>query len=83
MKSRTETSLAARAAAYESWARTQDPAERTAPARAAAAARFRREVDPDGVLPEAELARRVAAARAAYFTRLSLAAVRARARKAR
>jgi hypothetical protein len=83
MQSTTEASLQARAAVYTSWAHTADRAARTAPARAAAADRFRREVDPDGVLPEAELHRRVQAARSAYYTRLALAAVRARQRKAR
>lgn len=83
MQSTTEASLRARVAVYTSWARTSDRAARTAPARAAAADRFRRQVDPDGILPEAELQRRVQAARAAYFARLALAAVRARQRKAR
>jgi hypothetical protein len=39
--------------------------------------RFELEVDPDGVLPPDELARRVASARSAY-QRLSLASAKAR-----
>jgi hypothetical protein len=47
--------------------------------RAGLEARFIREVDPDGVLPEAERIRRAESARKAYYARLSLASVRARA----
>ena len=72
----------ASAAAHSSWARTPDPAARTAPARHAALARFEREVDPDSVLPPKERQRRAASARKAYFTRLALKSAKARARKA-
>jgi hypothetical protein len=78
---RTVRTLAARAAAYESWARTSDPAARTAPARAAADLRFEREVDPDGVLPAAERARRADAKRRAYFAQLARLSAQARARR--
>ncbi|MFB9926040.1 hypothetical protein ACFORO_12325 [Amycolatopsis halotolerans] len=44
----------------------------TAPARAAFEARFERQVDPDGVLPPEERARRAANARKAYFGTLAL-----------
>jgi hypothetical protein len=44
----------------------------TRPARAAFLRRFEREVDPDGVLGAEERARRVQAARRAYFTMLGL-----------
>lgn len=80
-KKPTERTLAARAAAYESWAQTEDPIARTAPARAAFRSRFERQVDPDGKLAPAERARRAEAARKAYFTRLALASVKARARR--
>lgn len=78
MESKTEARLHAQAAAFQSWAMTSDRARRTAPARAARDAKFMRQIDPDGVMDPAELAQRVAAARRAYFSRLSLAAARAR-----
>jgi hypothetical protein len=40
--------------------------------------RFEREADPDGTLPEAERARRVALLRRAYFVRLALQSSMAR-----
>lgn len=76
----SERSLRARIAAYESWARTEDRAARTAPARRAALERFEREVDPDGTLPPEELARRAEAAQRAYFTRLAYLSARSRRR---
>lgn len=54
------------------------PRATTANARTAFLARFEREVDPEGTLPEAERRRRVAMARKAYFARLALASARAR-----
>jgi hypothetical protein len=56
-----------------------DSREITAPARAAFLDRFEREVDPDGLLPAAERARRAEHARKAYFTRLALKSAKARA----
>lgn len=76
----SERSLAARAAAHESWARTADRSARTAPARAALLARFEAEVDPLGVLPPDERARRAASARKAYYARLALKSVQSRRR---
>jgi hypothetical protein len=61
---------------------THDPRETTRKAREAFAERFEREVDPDGVLPPAERARRAEAARRAYFTGLALRSSRARRRPA-
>ncbi len=55
-----------------------DPKETTAKARATFLARFEREVDPDGTLPESERIRRAEHAKSAYFARLSLASSRAR-----
>jgi hypothetical protein len=51
---------------------THDPRQPTRAARAAFEARWAREVDPDGVLPEPERERRIAYARRAYFVRLAL-----------
>ena len=74
----SERSLRARLAVHTSWANTPDPSSRTAPARAAALARFEREVDPEGVLPEVERRRRAEHAKKAYFLRLALASAQAR-----
>jgi len=73
-----DRSLIARPAAHESWARTTDPSAGTEPARRALLDRFEREVDPGGVLPPDERARRAAHARKAYFTRLALRSAQAR-----
>ena len=70
--------LRAKIAAYSRWALTADATSATAPARSAFNARFDREVDPDGVLPAAERARRAECARRAYFTRLAYLSVKAR-----
>jgi hypothetical protein len=58
-----------------------DARETTANGRAAFLARFEAEVDPDGILPPEERRRRAEHARSAYFTRLALAAVKARRRQ--
>lgn len=71
----TERSLRARIAAHELHAAGKTNTE---PGRVAFLARFEREVDPDGVLPEPERHRRAAHARKAYFARLSLASAKAR-----
>ncbi len=73
----SERSLLARAAAHTLHSK-RDSRELTAPARAAFRKRFEHEVDPGGVLPEAERLRRAEAARRAYYVRLSLASARAR-----
>jgi hypothetical protein len=73
-----ERSLRARLASYSSWSNTSDPTIRTAPARKAFADRFERQVDPDGVLPEAERFRRAEAAKKAFFTRLALKSAKER-----
>jgi hypothetical protein len=75
-----EASLRGRIGAFVLHAR-YDSRETTAKGRAAFLARFERQVDPDGVLPEAERLRRADAARRAYFARLSLMSARARRRK--
>lgn len=75
-----ERVLRARQAAHASHAADPDPVARTAPARAAWAARFERQVDPDGVLPEAERQRRAAHARKAYMCDLARRSSQARRR---
>jgi hypothetical protein len=77
----SQRALAARVAAHSKWAVT-DPIEGTAAARRAFLDRFEREVDPDGVLPPAERARRAEHARKAHMTRLALASAKARSRRA-
>ncbi|WP_369047175.1 hypothetical protein [Sinomonas sp. P10A9] len=74
----TERRLSAQAAANTSWAYTQDRAARTAPARAAAAARFEHLVDPGGVLAPDERARRAESLRKAHFQLLALKSAQSR-----
>jgi hypothetical protein len=50
------------------------------PARDAFMARFEDEVDPDGILPEAERKRRAEHAKKLYFTRLAHKSAKARAK---
>lgn len=76
----TERSLIASIASHESWAKTQDRAARTAPARAAMAAKFEREVDPDNVLPPDVRAKMADNAKSAYYRRLAVKSARARRR---
>lgn len=58
-----------------------DPRDTTAKARQAFFDGFDRKVDPDGVLPPEERARRAEAARKEHFARLAYAAAKARARR--
>ena len=74
-------SIRGRIGAYESWARTEDRAARTWPARKAALDRFERVVDPDGVLPPQERAKRAEWARKAHKQRLALKSAAARQRR--
>lgn len=77
----SERTLAGRAGAHKSWAQTEDRTARTEKARAAADARFEKQVDPDSVLTPQERKRRAAQARAAFYAeiqRRSAAAARAR-----
>ncbi|MAU81884.1 MAG: hypothetical protein CME34_08435 [Gordonia sp.] len=78
MSPQSERSLIASLAAHESWAKTPDRAARTAAARRGLEDKFEREVDPNGVLPPAERAKRVANARKAYYARLALKSAQAR-----
>lgn len=52
-------------------------------ARARFLERFEREVDPEGVLSDAERARRAGHAKKAYFMRLALKSAQARAKRSR
>lgn len=72
--------LRARLAAHARWSR-QDPRDGTAKARQAFLDRFEREVDPDGLLPPAERARRAECRRREHMTRLALRSSQARQRR--
>lgn len=73
--------IIAQLAAHEKWAKTPDRAKATAPARAALAAKWEREVDPDGTMKPADRAKAAENARRAFYLRLALKS--AQARKAR
>lgn len=75
----TERRLRARLAAYSQHAQGKT---NTGPALAAYNARWEREVDPDGVLPPEERARRAELARKAHYTSMAFKSARARARRA-
>ncbi|HEX6940749.1 MAG TPA: hypothetical protein VF158_15135 [Longimicrobiales bacterium] len=75
-------SLINSANALSRWAHVQDRTAATAPARAAADQRFERLVDPDGVLPPDERARRAEAARRAHYRRMAARSAEVRARRA-
>ena len=77
MTDQSDFALRGRIGAYALHAR-YDTRETTSKARAAFFARFEREVDPQGLLPEAERRRRAEAARRAYFARLALKSAQAR-----
>jgi hypothetical protein len=73
--------LAGAIAANERWSRVSDRRAATAKAREngpASLAYFERQVDPDGVLPQAQRTAMALNARKAHFSRLALAAVKAR-----
>ncbi len=77
-----QRTLRARIAASVRWSR-EDPSATAARGQAGLIDRFRREVDPDGTLPEAERERRAQSAYRAHMSRLALASSKARgARKA-
>lgn len=73
-----DRALRARIAAHCRWSKCADPVAATEPARKAFADRFAREVDPAGVLPPEERARRAEHAKSAHFLRLALASAKAR-----
>ena len=73
-----QRTLRAKMAAHVSWANTEDRAARTAAARKAAHDRFAKQVDPEGVLPPEERAKRAENARKAHFSRLAMLSARSR-----
>lgn len=77
-----ERSLRNRAAVYQSWANTEDRTARTAPGHRAFEQRFVNQVDPERKLPEVERAKRVEAARKAYFSTLAYRSAASRRRAA-
>src|SRR6266545_2500670 len=79
-RSEAEIRLQAQQAAHTMHAK-HDARKTTANGRAAFLARFEAEVDPEGTLPPEERRRRAEHARSAYFTRLALAAAKARRQK--
>lgn len=70
--------LRASIAAHAQWAAEPNRSARTALARKAANDRFERQVDPDGVLPSEERARRAGNARRAHMRSLALRSARKR-----
>ncbi len=75
-----ERSLRAKIAAHTLHAK-YDPHDITEPARAGWRRKFLRAADPDGVLPEAERARRAEHLLRAHMYRMALASARARRRR--
>ncbi|ORW51372.1 hypothetical protein AWB90_05335 [Mycobacterium paraense] len=61
-----------------SWSNTVDRSARTEPARKAAHDRFERLVDPEGVLPPQERAKRAENARRAHFQRMAYKSAKVR-----
>jgi hypothetical protein len=74
----SERAMRAQIAAHESWARTPNRSARTAAARQALLDKFEREVDPEGVLPEHERAKRADSARRAHYARMAFESAKAR-----
>lgn len=75
--------LLAQAAAHTRWSTVGDRKAATGKARAAFIDRFERQVDPEGVLPEAERLALAESAKRAYFSRLAAKSAVARAKKAK
>src|SRR5437016_3602431 len=73
-----QMSLRGQIAANTRWSK-EDPAVNAGRGQRGLIERFRREVDPDGTLPEAERERRAQCAYRAHFQRLALASSKARA----
>ena len=73
-----ELKLRAQIAANTGWANTIDRTERTEPGRRAMLRKFEQQVDPDGVLPPDERAKRAENLRRAHMARLSFRSAKAR-----
>jgi len=71
-----------RRASDTSWANTEDRTKRTTPGRAGMLRKFEDQVDPERTLTLQERAKRVEAARRAYYIRLSMLGVNARRERA-
>jgi hypothetical protein len=69
--------MRAKLAAHTRWSR-EDPTENAIRGQRGLQAKFERDVDPEGVLPPAERARRAESLRQAHMARLALASSRAR-----
>lgn len=80
-ESPAERSLRARAAAYTKWAFVSDRTAATEVARRAARDRFAKLVDPDGVLPEGERAKRADMARRAFYADMARKSAASRRRR--
>lgn len=76
----SERSLRARIGGF-ALAAQRNPRDYTAAARKAFLAKFEKDVDPQGLLPENERRRRADAARKAYFARLALKSAQVRRKK--
>lgn len=76
-----QRAMHARLASRTSWAKTSDREQRTRPARTAFLARFEKQVDPDGVLPEIERAERAHQAFLAHMETMRLKSSLSRARR--
>lgn len=74
----SDRSLIAKIASNSSWAKTEDRAARTAPARRALLAKFEDEVDPDRRLAPEVRALRAESARRAHYQRMALASAKVR-----
>lgn len=72
-----QRSQRARIAALTRWSR-ENPATAAARGQAGLAARFEREVDPEGLLPHPERVRRAEAARKAHMARLAVRSAKVR-----
>lgn len=77
-----QRALRSRIAGNASWANTSDRSARTAPARDAFMDRFRREVDPDGVLDPTDRERRAESAKKAHYARMAFQSAKTRRAKA-
>jgi hypothetical protein len=73
--------LRAELGAHERWAREPNRSAATAKARRAFLAKLEAQVDPQGVMPAEERARRAEHLRKAHMARMALAASRARSRR--
>lgn len=80
--SSAERRLRARAAGLTRWANEPDRAGAMQPLRDGFQRKLERQIDPDGVLPPDELAKRVELARRAHLAKASLAAAKARRERA-